>query len=55
MGTLLLDAANATPASHLSQKERKECVVTARKALDENDMKDTPLCVGTGGMDNSSS
>lgn len=36
-------------ASHLSPAERKACVITARKALDDNGLQDAPLCVGTGG------
>ena len=33
----------------MSAPERKACVTTARKALDENGMQSAPLCVGTGG------
>jgi dihydrodipicolinate synthase/N-acetylneuraminate lyase len=36
-------------ASHLTPAERKACVVTARKALDEAGFTNEPLMVGTGG------
>ncbi|GFZ48816.1 hypothetical protein JCM24511_06565 [Saitozyma sp. JCM 24511] len=36
-------------ASHLTPAERKACVVTARKALDDAGFTNEPLMVGTGG------